>query len=102
MDASLIENFIEPIIREQAHYTKGNRFYWPKTLQSMPYLRLIGNSGLSFINKISSGNFHVMDPTNGYTALDLSIFEQLEVDKLSKRYFFESDMLFRCKSHDLI
>lgn len=95
MDPSLISQFVKPIIQQRAHYTKGNRFYWPKTLQAMPFMRLIGNSGLSFINKVSSGQFHLMDPTNGYTALDLSIFDQLEVDKLSKRYFFESDMLFR-------
>ena len=36
-----------------------------------------------------------MDPTNGYTAVRTCILAELPLDKLERRYFFETDMLFR-------
>jgi uncharacterized membrane protein len=36
-----------------------------------------------------------MDPTNGFTAIHKTALGQLPLDKISNRYFFESDMLFR-------
>jgi glycosyltransferase involved in cell wall biosynthesis len=95
MDCALIPKFIEPIISKRANYTKGNRFYSIEDLQQMPAIRLIGNAALSFINKIVSGYWNIMDPTNGFTAIDSSIIKFLPKHKISKRYFFESDMLFR-------
>jgi hypothetical protein len=61
----------------------------------MPLARLVGNAGLSFITKLSSGYWKVMDPTNGYTAIDARIAAVLPYEKIASRYFFESDMLFR-------
>ena len=95
MDPLLIEGLIKQIVNGNADYTKGNRFYYPRTLSKMPFLRLMGNSGLSIINKFVNGYWHVMDPTNGFTAIHRDTLELLELDKLSERYFFESDMLFR-------
>lgn len=95
MDPALIEKFINPIICGDADYTKGNRFYDLETLKSMPLVRLFGNAVLSFITKFSSGYYHVFDPTNGYTALSATAARMLPLSKISRRYFFESDMLFR-------
>ena len=50
---------------------------------------------LSFVNKLSSGYWDIFDPTNGYTAIHSCVAQKLPFDKISKRYFFESDMLFR-------
>ena len=93
MDPAYIDKLIAPLINDKADYTKGNRFMNPHILKIMPKIRLIGNSVLSFWTKISSGYWNVMDPTNGYTAIRKEILENLELDKISKRYFFESDML---------
>ncbi len=95
MDPANIPALIEPILDLEADYTKGNRFFNIEDLKQMPAARLFGNAVLSFISKISSGYWHVMDPTNGYTAIHASALAALHLDKLSKRYFFESDMLFR-------
>lgn len=95
MDPELIRKFTSPIERGEADYTKGNRFYRLESLQGMPPARLFGNAVLSFITKLSSGYWNLMDPTNGYTAIHTSIVRELPLDKISKRYFFESDMLFR-------
>jgi dolichol-phosphate mannosyltransferase len=95
MNPQLIKNFIAPIINNEADYVKGNRFYNLDTLIKMPKFRLAGNSALGLINKIVSGYWNVLDPTNGYTAIDSGLAKTLPLDKISDRYFFESDMLFR-------
>jgi hypothetical protein len=95
MDPSLIPRFIKPIIDGRADYTKGNRFFNLNQVRGMPALRLFGNAVLSFLNKLSSGYWDIFDPTNGYTAIHADILRELPLDKISERYFFESDMLFR-------
>ena len=95
MNPELIDLFINPIIAGQCDYTKGNRFYRIEDVTSMPRSRLFGNAILSFMTKLSSGYWNLFDPTNGYTAINAKILKDLPLDKLSPRYFFESDMLFR-------
>lgn len=93
MDPKYMDSLIEPLIKDEADYTKGNRFINFPALKSMPKARLFGNSGLSFLVKISSGYWNILDPTNGYTAIHKRILERLDMEKLSKRYFFEIDVL---------
>lgn len=95
MEPRLIPKFITPIINQEADYVKGNRFYNLNSLMVMPKLRLFGNSMLSLINKFVNGYWNLMDPTNGYTAIHRNTIKFLPLDKISNRYFFESDMLFR-------
>jgi len=58
-------------------------------------VRLIGNAVLSFMTKLSSGYWDLFDPTNGYTAIHSRVARRLPFPKISNRYFFETDMLFR-------
>lgn len=95
MDPALLPMFVAPILRGEADYTKGNRFYDLTMTQGMPMIRIIGNAGLSFMAKLSSGYWNVFDPTNGYTAIHANVARLLPFSKISNRYFFESDMLFR-------
>ncbi len=95
MDTSLLHRFVAPILKGQADYTKGNRFYDLTRITSMPPLRLLGNAVLSFVTKISSGYWSVFDPTNGFTAIHANIAAYLPLEKMNNRYFFETDMLFR-------
>lgn len=95
MDPALIPDFIRPILEGKADYTKGNRFFDLEHINRMPKMRLLGNSILSFMNKISTGYWDIFDPTNGYTAIHSAIIKKIAFSRVSKRYFFESDMLFR-------
>ena len=95
MDPSLIPQFIKPILRGKADYTKGNRFFYLEGLAEMPKVRLFGNAVLSFLNKLVSGYWNIMDPTNGYTAVHADALKVIPLDKLARRFFFESDILFR-------
>lgn len=95
MDASLIPYFVEPILSGDADYTKGNRFYDLEEIRAMPSVRLFGNAVLSLTTKLSSGYWNLFDPTNGYTAIHADVAKHLPFAKISRRYFFETDMLFR-------
>ncbi|MCW2278992.1 glycosyltransferase family 2 protein [Heliophilum fasciatum] len=95
MDPALIPYIVKPILTGEADYTKGNRFFNLEKILIMPKLRLFGNAMLSLLTKLSSGYWNLFDPTNGYTAIHSEILKILPLGKVSRRYFFETDMLFR-------
>lgn len=93
MDPNNIAKLIKPIIDNKADYTKGNRFNNFKALKNMPKIRLLGNSVLSFAIKAASGYWNIMDPTNGFCAISSQTLHDFDLDKIEKRFFFETDML---------
>ena len=95
MDPSLVPYLTSSIASGSADYAKGCRFYSLKDMKSMPYVRLLGNAALSIINKLTSGYWTVVDPTNGFTAIHRAALQQLPLNRISQGYFFESDMLYR-------
>jgi glycosyltransferase involved in cell wall biosynthesis len=95
MDGSAIPLLVSAIAGGRADYCKGNRFFYLEDLGGMPFVRLIGNLGLSFAAKLASGYWSVFDPTNGFTAIHARLLERINLDRLDDRYFFESDLLFR-------
>jgi dolichol-phosphate mannosyltransferase len=95
MDPALIPRFLHSILEGRADYCKGNRFFTVESVQSMPLSRLVGNAVLSFISKLSSGYWNLFDPTNGFVAIHARVLALLPLEKIDRRYFFESDMCFR-------
>lgn len=95
MDPALIPYFTAQILSGQADYCKGNRFYDLDNISAMPRIRIFGNAVLSLMTKLSSGYWDLFDPTNGYTAIHSDVAKHLPFEKISSRYFFETDMLFR-------
>lgn len=95
MDPQLAASFVGPILSGEADYTKGNRFYDLEQIRQMPKTRLFGNAVLSFMCKLSSGYWDLFDPTNGYTAIHANVARHIPFEQVSKRYFFETDLLFR-------
>lgn len=95
MNPALISHFITPILKGQADYTKGNRFYDLTHIGKMPGIRLLGNAMLSMMAKLSTGYWNLFDTTNGFTAIHAKVARRLAFEKISSRYFFETDLLFR-------
>jgi dolichol-phosphate mannosyltransferase len=81
------------LVDEGVQYAKGNRFTDIGALQQMPPVRLLGNALLSFLVKLASGYWNVLDPTNGYTAIASAALRRITFAKLADRYFFETSML---------
>ena len=106
MEALRIPEMIRVVASGNADMVKGNRFDSVKDLENMPFLRIVGNAGLSLIAKGSSGLWTVNDPTNGFFAISRPALQAVQHPKLSNGFFFESDLLFRvglanCKVHEL-
>ena len=95
MDPALIPRLVEPILRGESDYVKGNRFDSLEDLFEMPRVRIFGNAVLSLWSKLSTGYWSITDPTNGFTAIHSKALKAVNLDKLRKSYFFESDLLFR-------
>lgn len=94
MDPALLMRFAAPLLTGMADYSKGNRFHRIGFVRRMPWVRLFGNAVLSFLTKLSSGYWQIADPTNGYTAIRRELVGELELDRVARRYFFESDLLY--------
>jgi dolichol-phosphate mannosyltransferase len=100
MDPTLVPRLLQPLLARQADYVKGNRFAaYARTLQlsrrAMPTVRWIGNSVLSFLHRAASGYWNIADPTNGYTAIHRYVLKGLDFQRMSRGFFFETDMLFQ-------
>jgi dolichol-phosphate mannosyltransferase len=95
MDPRDIPALLQPIVSGSAEHVKGSRYHHARQLASMPRGRLIGNIGLTFLTKLCSGYWNVLDPVNGFFATRTDTLSRLPLDKLSRRYFFETDLLIR-------
>jgi len=93
MDPAHLPRLLTPIIDGRCDYTKGNRFLFDRELSVMPKHRLAGNFVLTFLTKLASGYWNVFDPQNGYLAIHAAALSLLDLERISKRYFFENDML---------
>jgi glycosyltransferase involved in cell wall biosynthesis len=102
MDPSEIPKLLAPLLNGEADYTKGNRFLHLTELQGMPFVRRVGNYGLSFLSKVASGHWHIFDPTNGFTAIHSSILSSIDRKAVSNRFFFESSLLIELAVIDAV
>ncbi len=59
----------------------------------MPRYRVFGNMVLTFMTKVSSGYWDLVDPQNGYTAISRTALEAISWIASRERYDFENDLL---------
>lgn len=95
MDPAMMIELVGPVADGGADYAKGSRFYDLTYIGKMPVVRIFGNALLSLLSKASTGYWDILDPTNGYTAIHADTARRLDFTKISGRYFFETDILFR-------
>lgn len=94
MDLNHIPALLDALAQNSGvQMAKGNRFRDFKALQAMPSTRKFGNLGLSFLIKVATGYWNNFDPTNGFLAIKTSALRQLDFEKLSDRYYFETSLL---------
>ena len=95
MDPSNILNLVSPLVTGDADFAKGNRLYRTDSFSEIPVSRLIGNAFLTLLTKVSSGYWHLADPVNGFIGVNTVVLGLIDVQKIDKRFFFETDLLFR-------
>lgn len=95
MDPKDMPALLEPIIQNEADYTKGNRLVTGEAFQKIPKVRFFGNAMLSLLTKIASGYWHVADSQTGYTAINTKALKAINWDKMYKRYGQPNDLLVK-------
>ena len=95
MDPEHLPELLDPIVEGTADYTKGNRLLSPYFRKNMPGLRLFGNGILTFLTKVSSGYWHIMDTQNGYTAISRKALSSLDLDSVYQGYGYCNDILIK-------
>lgn len=100
MDPRYLTDLLDPIIDNRAEFTKGNRFQDFQSLKKMPFLRRLGNLGLSFLCKMATGYWNNFDPTNGFFAIRTSLIEKLNKKRLHPRFFFETSLMAELYFHN--
>ena len=95
MDPRDLPHLLDPLIKEEVDYSKGNRLFTGKAWRIIPKSRYFGNAILSFLTKIASGYWHVADSQSGYTAVALKVLKTLDLDGIYKRYGMPNDLLVK-------
>jgi glycosyltransferase involved in cell wall biosynthesis len=93
MDPGDLAALVTPVARGEADYAKANRLFTGQAWELIPRHRYLGNAVLSLLTKIASGYWHVADSQSGYTAISRGTLEQLDLDRVYRRYGFPNDML---------
>jgi glycosyltransferase involved in cell wall biosynthesis len=93
MDPAHLPALLNPIVHDGYDFTKANRFYSSTSFAGMPGHRIAGNIALTFLTKLSSGYWDIVDPQNGYTAVTTKMLSRLPLHRIAERYEFENDLL---------
>lgn len=93
MDVSYLPKLLDPIVDDGYGFSKANRFFSATSFEGMPKHRIFGNIVLTFLTKISSGYWNLVDPQNGYTAITRDALQRIPLSRVAERYEFENDLL---------
>jgi glycosyltransferase involved in cell wall biosynthesis len=93
MDPAYLPALLERVTQDGYGFAKANRFFAPESFEGMPRHRVFGNIVLSFMTKLASGYWNLFDPQNGYTAIRTEVLRRVPLDRVSRRYSFENDLL---------
>ncbi|MDP3983819.1 MAG: glycosyltransferase family 2 protein [Acidimicrobiia bacterium] len=93
MNLEEMGRLLDPIVRGQADYTKGNRLADPEGWRQIPRLRLFGNAVLSLLTKMASGYWAVVDSQSGYSAAGRVALERIDWGSMYRRYGRPNDVL---------
>jgi len=93
MDPTHLPALLDPVVSGQKGFAKANRFFSANSFAGMPGYRFVGNVILTFLTKVASGYWNLVDPQNGYTAVSRNVLERMPLHKLAERYEFENDQL---------
>ena len=95
-------NLLDPIIDEGVDYCKGNRFMEQgNAFDIMPATRFWGNTLLSLMTKVASGDYDVFDVVDGFVAISKKGVEKVDWNKAWKGYGYPMDFVIRISAAGL-
>jgi len=97
-DAEFLPFLLDPIVNDEADYTKGNRFL-VDAKEIMPNKRYLGNIFLSILTRLASGNHSIFDTQNGFSAISRKVIETIDWDLCWDRYGYVSDFTVKLATY---
>ena len=101
MEPAILHRVVHPVVAGDAEYAKGDRLRYAKYREQMSGWRTFGNYLLTYLTRIASGYWQVMDPQNGYTAISSRALEAIDLEALYDDYGFCNDLLVRLNANGL-
>lgn len=95
MDSKYLTLLLDECINNNVDLVKGNRFAHLNELKKMPKIRIVGNIIITLIAKIATGYWSMADPLNGYTALKIKTFKNIDSAQIALRYDYEASLLIQ-------
>lgn len=92
---------LQPIVNDEADYSKGNRLITGESWSKIPRVRYLGNAALSFLTKIVSGYWHIADSQSGYTVINKRSLQRIPLEEIYERYGVPNDILVTLNIHNL-
>ena len=100
MDPADLPRLLNPLLKDEVDYTKGNRLFTGEAWKIIPRHRYLGNAVLSLLTKVASGYWHVTDSQSGYTAITSEALSVLQLHRLYPRYGFPNHLLVELNNSD--
>lgn len=96
MDPVDLPRILDPVVLNEADYSKANRLTLEYSWESIPKVRLFGNMVLSFLTRLATGYWTLGDAQTGYTAANRRLVQAFVRRGLYPRYGVPNDLLITC------
>lgn len=97
-----LPSILDPVATGSADYAKANRLITEESSKKIPQLRFLGNAMFTFLTKVASGYWHIMDSQTGYTAINIKMLRLIDWDKMYKRFGQPNDLLVRLNIYNAV
>ncbi len=88
-----LRGVVEPVVRREHAYVKGNRLRHPEVLATMPLGRLAAGHVLGWLTGVAIGRPGLSDSQCGFTAISADALDALDLDAIWPRYGYPNDLL---------
>ena len=82
-----ITKFLQTFKMKNISFCKGTRFL-NKGRREIPFIRYYGNICLTFLSRITCKNYIITDVVNGFLGIKLKLLKKINLNSLSKDFFF--------------
>ncbi len=93
MDPADLARLVEPVLRGEADYAKGDRLSAGRRPTGMPVTRYVGVGALTRLTRLVTGYGSLTDTQSGYTAASAECLSELPLEHLYPGYGYPNHLL---------
>ena len=96
MNPDDLPKILDPVVEDEADYSKANRLTLDYSWDDIPRIRLFGNMVLSLLTRLATGYWTIGDAQTGYTAANRRLVSAFVKRGMYPRYGVPNDLLITC------